>query len=183
MIRWEEVRSRVRASEAALEGSIREDAQRIATVYRRRAIQLAIEETARKPTAPAVPVLIFRVGPERCAIKLHELAEVLAFSHSTELPNGAARWRGLMNVRGEIRPVADLGVLLSGNPSGAAGFVLMLRRNVGLKVDQIEELSEISLEGAGTDVGKHQVIAREQGTLALLDIDHVLSTLIPEKEV
>jgi chemotaxis signal transduction protein len=184
MIRWEEVSSRVRASEAALQGTLGEDPQRIAAAYRRRAILLASEPSTTESTALGVPVLIFRVGQERYAIKLHELAEVLPFSRSTELPNGAPHWRGLMNVRGEVRPVADLGVMLSGDPSGPVGFVLMLRRNnVGLKVDNIEELNEVSLEGTGADVGRHHVIAQKQGTLALLDIDHVLSTLFPQKEL
>ena len=142
-IRWEEIRTRLRANEKALAETIAGNPARIKAVFHARGIQLARKHAEDKSASKGAPALIFRVSRERYAIKLSELAEVVPFRNCTPVPGTSSRLSGVINLRGELRPVIDLGMVLSEKPSGDSGFVLVLRRQAGLKVDYIEDLHEI----------------------------------------
>jgi chemotaxis signal transduction protein len=180
-IRWDEVHRRLAASAAALEDALSENPQRIAAAYRRRAIQLAGRQLPSKPPN-LVAALIVRAGRERYAVPLKELAEVLTFTSCTALPGATRRLRGLINVRGEIRPVIDLSLVLSETPGNHAGFVLMLRRHVGLKVDEIEELTEVAVTAHASGTGSNLTIGLCDTALAVLDMDAVLAAVFSRKE-
>ncbi|HEX3743433.1 MAG TPA: chemotaxis protein CheW [Bryobacteraceae bacterium] len=180
-IQWEEIRKRLAASEAALNQALSGSQQRIAAVYRQRAIQLARDQSSPKAAEPGVPALIFRAARERYAIELRELAEVLPFTGCTELPAGPPSFRGLINVGGEIRAVIDLGLVLSGTRCGDTGFILMLHRKMGLKIDAIEELREIQADQAAPSSGRY-VKSLAQGSLAVLDVETMLSAVFSGKE-
>jgi chemotaxis signal transduction protein len=110
-------------------------------VYRRRAEQLA-----RRPASGAVAttlgILVLQAGAERYAIELSALAEIFPYRGCTPVPGAPPALLGVMNVRGDLRPVADLGRLLGLPPGGTGGgYVVMLRRQdspVGLRIDTIE---------------------------------------------
>jgi len=147
-VNWEQVRSRLRASEKALDEALRAGPQRIQIAYRQRAVRLANTKTSRTAVSPGLPVIIFRLARERYAIELKDLAEVLPFTRCTPVPGAPPQFLGVINLRGELRGVLDLSQLLAlpESESAKSGFILMLRRSglgVGLKVDSIEELHEI----------------------------------------
>jgi chemotaxis signal transduction protein len=93
-----------------------------------------------------------------------------------------------MNVRGELRSVADGRRILATavGAVGDSGFVLMLRRpgqEIGLKVDDVDELREIRREDL-THSGKSgfaQGIA--SGAVVLLDVDAVLASVFSRGSV
>jgi purine-binding chemotaxis protein CheW len=183
-IDWEQVRERLRASEHALAEALTENPARVEAVYRKRAAQLAKEQTRSDPRTAGVSALVFSLRQERYAIELGELAEVLPLGRFTPVP-GAAAFTGVINLRGELRPVVDLGrmVLHLENGTATSGFVLMLRRpgrEIGLKVDQLEGLGEIRREKVGApEEGKYtRSIAGEK--LSLLDVEKVLKEVFPE---
>ena len=122
-------------------------------VYRRRAERLA-ERQASRVGDTALAALVFGMGTERYALRLSALAEVFPFRGCTEVPGAPAALLGVINVRGEIRPVADLRRLLdvpAGDASGGAagGYVVMLRRPdgaVGLRVDAVHGVQRFDSE-------------------------------------
>ncbi len=180
-IDWEQVRSRLQASEAALEETLAESPQRIAAVYHARAVLLAQGAAHARPVSDGVPILVFSVARERYAIELHELAEVLPFVGCTPVPGSPPHFRGVMSERGELRAVADLGRMLAPQEGGSdSGFVLRLRRpgrEIGLKVDQIEALSEFRAEDLRPGPRGNYVRAMASGGLLLLDLGRVLEEL------
>ena len=181
-IRWEEVRRRIQISQDSLGEALSESPERINSVFRQRAAQLAKAHAAHKPTAKGIPSLVFRLGQERYAIALKELAEVLAYQGCTPVPGMSQPFLGVINVRGELRPVIDLARVLSGDPSIDSGAVLILRRQAALKVDAIEDLREIRSDELERPVQGQYVNAFSSGTLGLLDVETVLSTLLFPKE-
>ena len=184
---WELVRSRLRSSERALTDALAESPERIASAYRRRAIRLANVPREHGPVAATLPVLVFRLAQERYAIDLAEVAEAIPFERCAAAPGSPPHFRGVINLRGEIRAVLDLSRLLALSENGArdSGFVLMLRRQgreIGLKVDSIEELREVRLEELAAPSQGSYVKGIASGTLMLLNVDAVLAEIFLKQE-
>jgi purine-binding chemotaxis protein CheW len=181
-IQWEEVRMRLQTNENSLRASLSESPERIRTVFRQRAVQLAKEHAANKPASRGIPALIFRLAEERYAIALQELAEVLPFQGCTQVPGTSTQFLGVINLRGELRPVIDLARVLSGSSSTDSGAVLVLRRQGALKVDSVEDLREIRPEELTRPVQGHYIQALASGTLGLLDVETMLLAVFSPKE-
>lgn len=186
-VNWEQVRSRLRASEEALEQALRAGPQRIQIAYRQRAVRLANTQNSPTAVSPGLPVIIFRLARERYAIELKDLAEVLPFTRCTPVPGAPPQFLGVINLRGELRGVLDLSQLLAlpESESTKSGFILMLRRSglgVGLKVDSIEELHEIRPEELTRPMQANYLKGLASGTLPLLDADKVLADVFSKEE-
>jgi purine-binding chemotaxis protein CheW len=179
--------SRLHTNERLFENSLAETPERIDAAYRQRAIQLAKGETEEGAISVGLPVLVCRVAQERYAIELQDVVETLRFARCTPVPGGPPQFRGVMNLRGELRPVLDLGRLLdvSGVEETDAGFVVFLRRRergIGLKVDRVEEVREIrQAELSVSNEGKYTK-GMAAGALILLNAEAVLAEVFSEKE-
>jgi purine-binding chemotaxis protein CheW len=187
-IDWNEARNRVRRNTAAIEAALAETPERIETAYRARAALLARASAAVQPAAPGVPTLVAVIGAERYAIELHELAEVLPFVRCTKVPGAPPIFRGVLNIRGELRTVVDLGRLVS--PSAAApddsGVVLMVRRpgrELGLHVDRVDELRELRSEELESPAQPGFAKGYHAGAMILvLAVDAVLERVFSKQE-
>src|SRR5579864_6064282 len=124
-IDWNVVRERLRSSELALDAALTPDSQRIEKVYRQRAARLATVEMNREPASPGLSALVFRLGQERYAIEMSELAEVLPLTRCVPVPGASREFLGVINLRGELRAVLDLGHVLApaDTGNGESGFV------------------------------------------------------------
>jgi len=186
-VNWEQVRSRLRASEEALEEALRAGPQRIQIAYQQRAVRLAKTQASPTAVSPGLPVIIFRLARERYAIELKYLAEVLPFTRCTPVPGAPPQFLGVINLRGELRGVLDLSQLLAlpESESTKSGFILMLRRSglgVGLKVDSIEDLYEIRPEELTRPMQANYLKGLASGTLPLLDADILLADVFSKEE-
>jgi purine-binding chemotaxis protein CheW len=184
-IDWDLVRSRLRASERALEERLAESPERIEAVYRQRAVRLA--KVQHGPVSAGLQALVFRLAKERYAIALEEVSEALPFARCTRAPGSPPQFRGVMNLRGELRAVLDLAALLalSENGNRDSGFVLMLRRpgqEIGLKVDSIDEFREIRLEELSVPAQGIYVKGIASGALMLLNVEAVLAAVFSKEE-
>jgi purine-binding chemotaxis protein CheW len=181
-IQWDEVRRRLERNEDSLKKTLSETPERIKTVFRQRAVQLAKRQAGNTHTSEGLPALIFRLAQERYAIALKELSEVLPFRGCTQVPGTSPELLGVINLRGELRPVIDLARVLSGSASIDTGTVLVLRRQAALKVDAVEGLREIAPEELARPIQGHYVQALASGTLGLLDVETILSAVFLSKE-
>lgn len=187
---WNEVRGRLKRIEAELAGSFAPDERVIDEVYRRRARHMA-ERQAGGTASTTLAVLVFGLGTERYAIELSELAEVLPYRGCTAVPGAPPALIGVINVRGEIRSVADLRRILELQPGedSATGYVLMLRqqgRAIGFKVDTIDQVRQIDpaqlVSANDSEVpipGSRFVKALTADTVIVIDTSAALSHLGP----
>lgn len=180
---WEQVRRRLQQNQMQADFSLR-DQERTQAVYRERAARLA--QRVRLDTSATLEALVFTLGVERYAIELNELAEVLPLTGSTAVPGAPRELAGVVNLRGEIRPVLDLArVLALPEVEGRApGWLLLLRghgRTVGLRVDQVEKVRLFrsdDLVNAGQNLARsaaRYVKAITKDTVILLNTDDLLS--------
>ncbi len=67
--------------------------------------------------SPLHQFLCFALGLEPCAVRIDLVREILEVGHMTPLPLMPAFVRGVMNLRGAVVPVIDLGARLHGQAS------------------------------------------------------------------
>jgi len=181
-IHWDEVHQRLRASEAALRDVLSENPERMAAVFERRAERLASERIETGPLAQKIAALIFRLGQERYALELEHLSAVLPYQGCTRVPGAAPQLLGVTHVHGELRPVIDLHRVLSNTAGSEAGSLLILRRQVALKIDEVESLGEIQAENLTAPAHGRFVRGILPAGTMLLDIDAALSSIFSLQE-
>jgi len=120
------------------------------------------------PDVPPVPQLMFRVGEAVFSIALSDIREVALPGPVSRIPKAAPALLGVMNLRGRIVVVADMGLLLGRGPSGLGGAAERLlvldegRRDLGLLVSEVLLIS--NLGGAGEEKEQPPLKATESFT-------------------
>ena len=160
----------------------------IEEVFRRRAQQLADRRTV-STHAPTCAVLVFALGLERYAIEVAELLEVLPYRGCTAVPGAPPAVLGVLNVRGDLRPVIDLRRLLGidGAQSASTSYLLMLRHEsgaIGFAVEALDAIRQVDAnelvpaEGRAENIpGSRCVKAVTADTVIVLDTRVALSQL------
>lgn len=185
-IDWDAVKRRMAEAETLIGRSLEPDPVRVAELLRARAVSLA-ERRGQGAAAPTVRVLSFWLGEEHCALEITTVAEVQPYLRCTPVPGQAPDLLGVVNLRGRIRPVLDLGGLMGSKGSGSGGgYVLFLRTaqgEIGVRVDRVDAVLTIRLDDL-TDAGRGsgQLASRfAQGitgnSLILLDAEAVKAAL------
>ncbi len=100
--------------------------------------------------------VLFRVGQERFALPLAGVREVVVPGILSRIPRAPEALRGVMNLRGRVVTVVDLGLLLGGERvTDKAARLLVLdigRRDLGLLVSQVQTIGSLG-EDKGTKEG------------------------------
>ena len=76
-IDWAEVKARLAKTQSAIEQSLHPDPRRLAAVFVQRAERFARARGAAEDTSAGFHVLVFKIGTERFALEISEIAEVL----------------------------------------------------------------------------------------------------------
>lgn len=119
------------------------------------ATTLILEERARvlaRPLTPDAEVVVlvllgFTVAGQAYAIEAGHVREVLAQADVSRLPWAVPTIAGVMNVRGEIVPVADTGLVLGVGEADPRGPVVVLDAGgylLGLRVDSVDDVTTIA---------------------------------------
>ena len=134
---------------------------------------------------PTSPALLFRSGDAVYGVDTTQIQEIIPFHRVTRLPGAPPFVRGLINVRGTIVTVIDLGARL--DPSLAPiddGSVLLVRyhdRTVGLAVEEVLDVRGVVVEeppeqqANGVIRGLSTVDAR---AVVILDLDAMLHRVL-----
>jgi purine-binding chemotaxis protein CheW len=134
--------------------------------------------------------LLFRLGGHSYACNIDVVREIVPFRRCTRLPGAPAYVCGLINLRGTLVTVLDLGVRLGGQPvnrnEGSVILVEQGTRVVGLGVDEMREVQRLApgeIEaadaavggGPGGAAGAVRGIARVgSGVVVLLDVGSII---------
>jgi purine-binding chemotaxis protein CheW len=142
---------------------------------------------------PTVQFLRFALGVDSYAVGIPSVREILEVSHLTPLPLMPAFVRGVMNLRGAVVPVIDLGARLGLAPAvlGRRTCVVMVDvpranaepRPMGVLVDAVHEVFEttpgnpekVPRMGASIDVAFIQSMLRaRERTIVEINLAQVL---------
>lgn len=156
-IDWGSVKVRLQESQAAIARNlVAIGGQRLEQVYHDRARRFASRSSAVGEPSDTWPALVFAVGDERCCIDTSTVVEVLRYAKCSPVPGAPAALLGVINVRGQIYSVLDLARLLdlpARDDDESPGYIVLVRRardEVGLMVDEIEQIEMVSSETFGT---------------------------------
>jgi purine-binding chemotaxis protein CheW len=140
--------------------------------------------------------LTFRLGDEDYGIDILQVQEIREIDVVTRVPRVAAFVRGVINLRGAIVPIVDLG-LMFGFPEplalkGASAVVLNVEgRLVGLVVSGVSDVLALAdeeivpapeLGGRAIGAAILGIGTREGVSVLLLDVDHVMKRIKEDRE-
>jgi purine-binding chemotaxis protein CheW len=137
----------------------------------------------------AARTLLFRVADSVYGCDIDAVREIIPYRRATRLPGAPKYVQGLVNLRGTIVTVLDLGMRL--DPSRAPvreGSIILAEHGthvVGVVVDEVMDVQAIAEEpvdaGAAEDALRGGLVRglghREDGVVVLLDI-HALVTQV-----
>ena len=143
--------------------------------------------------SPGAELISVRIGDQAYAIDIMAVREIRGWTAATPLPHAPPHVLGMMNLRGAILPVIDLGARLGLGPAtpGASSVVVVAQigdAQVGLVVDAVSDILQVTegLIQAAPDVGSADstafvagVMTIDSGIVSLLALDNVLPANMP----
>jgi purine-binding chemotaxis protein CheW len=105
----------------------------------------------------AARTLLFQVAERTYGCDIESVREIIPYRRATRLPGAPAYVQGLVNLRGTIVTVLDLGVRL--DPARAPvreGSIILAQhgtRNVGVAVDEVMDVQAITEEPVDAGAG------------------------------
>jgi purine-binding chemotaxis protein CheW len=147
-IDWNAARARLVQTQQLLESADSGGAYR-ERILRTRAQLLARSEKPAAPEMDGESIMIFRLAHERYALPVSSVSEVVTGVEPVPVPGAPARVAGVIQLRGEIRPVFNLAHVL-GLPESRdsdAATVLLLghgEREVGLRTGPVEDVRTVA---------------------------------------
>lgn len=153
-----------------------------------------MDSTTSTPDAIAAPTLLFRVGANLYGCDITEAQEIIPLRSATRLPGAPRYVRGLINMRGTIVTVLDLGMRLDPTRTEPVrdGSILLVRhrgpdrdRLVGLAVDEVADVRVLDIEGAdggntagGAIVKGMAAIDEGRAAVVVLDLDALIKQVL-----
>ncbi len=100
---------------------------------------------------PGRQAVVIQVGEAEFGLRITEVHEVLHVPPITRLPFPPPSVRGIVNIRGSILPVLDLGDRLFGTPADAGGRIVVVDEpesggEIALLVDRVVDLIALDAE-------------------------------------
>jgi purine-binding chemotaxis protein CheW len=133
-------------------------------------------------------LIAFRIGDQEFCVDIMAVREIRGWTPATPLPRAPTFMKGVINLRGAVLPIVDLGArfgLKTSEPS--ARHVIMVAniagRLVGLLVDAVSDIIQLTDESVQPtpDVASEEVrtfvkgiFAIEGRMVSLIDLDHIL---------
>ena len=136
---------------------------------------------------PGAELISVRIGDQAYAIDIMAVREIRGWTAATPLPHAPPHVLGMMNLRGAILPVIDLGARLGLGPAepNASSVVVVAQigeAQVGLVVDAVSDILTVTegLIQTPPDIGGeilnyvNGVMTTDTGIVSLLSLDNVL---------
>ncbi len=180
-IDWADVHRRLEQSQAALSDTSEQSSERVRQILAERTRRMAAVVVDTRKERLAL-LLVCRLGAERYAMHLGEVAEVAALGALALPPRAPPALLGAMNLRGVVHRVFDLGRLMGGaglvGAGEPGGHVVVLRRQefpTGLRVDQAEGIVPILADRLAVNASAHQNCFTKTMVdgLLILDLDKI----------
>ena len=138
-------------------------------------------------TDEAPRLLIFGVGGRLCACELDAIREIVPYRQATRLPGAPPFVTGLINLRGSILTVMDLGLRLGTSPiDPVKGSIVLAEagsRVIGLGVDELRDVQRVprtQIEPADGEIGSglvSGVLQVGEDVAMLLDVRAIIKQI------
>lgn len=127
--------------------------------------------------------VVFKLGGESFAINTNKVQNISEMIAITTVPKSPEYIKGLINLRGNIKPLVDIRMLLNILDENETENIIILKigdEEVGIAVDRVIEVLEIeedkiqSLENKTKDYIRG-VVNIDSDIITIIDVDKILS--------
>ncbi|HEY9228192.1 MAG TPA: chemotaxis protein CheW [Gemmatimonadaceae bacterium] len=134
----------------------------------------------------ASATLLFRVGGRLYGCDIRDAQEMVPFRPATRLPGAPSHVMGLINVRGTVVTVLDLGNRLDATRQATDdGTILLVRhrdRLVGVAVDEVVDVRTLDIDASRADEAGGAIVrgvaTTEDGAVVVLDLDGLIRQVL-----
>ena len=131
-------------------------------------------------------IVVFKLGEEHFAVETERVQSITDIMGITKVPKAPSYIKGLINLRGSIKSLVDLNLLLNVTPSEEQNNIIILTiadEEIGISVDEAEEVLDIDekdIQKLDKDSDKVQayikgILNYEGKLLTIIDIDKLLN--------
>lgn len=127
--------------------------------------------------------VVFKLGGENFAINTNKVQNISEMIAITKVPKSPAYIKGLINLRGSIKPLVDIRMLLNIVDENHTENIIILKigeEEIGIAVDKVAEVLEIEVDQIQNldDKAKdyvNGVVKIEEDIITIIDVDKILS--------
>lgn len=133
-------------------------------------------------------IVVFKLGDEHFAVETDRVQSINDIMSITKVPKAPSYIKGLINLRGSIKSLVDLNLLLDVNHGNEQNSIIILTvedEEIGISVDEVEEVLDIDEKNIqkldkDNDKDKAQpyikgILNYEDKLLTIIDIDKLLN--------
>ena len=129
--------------------------------------------------------VIFKLGEEHFAVETDKILSINDMMNITRVPKAPNYIKGLINLRGSIKSLVDINLLLNIESDKKQNNIIILKvddEEIGISVDEVEEVIDIDeqklqkLETHNTEGYIKGVIDLESRLLTIIDIEKLLNS-------
>ncbi len=131
-------------------------------------------------------IVVFKLGDEHFAVETERVQGINDMMSITRVPKAPRYIQGLINLRGSIKSLVDINLLLNVSSGSEKNNIIILTvedEEIGISVDEVEEVLDIeesSIQKLEKDSNKVQpyvkgILNYEDKLLTIIDIDKLLN--------
>jgi purine-binding chemotaxis protein CheW len=131
-------------------------------------------------------IVVFKLGEEHFAVETERVQSINDTMGITKVPKAPNYIKGLINLRGSIKSLVDINLLLNVTPGTEQNNIIILTvkdEEIGISVDEVEEVLDIdekSIQKLDEEDTKEQpyikgILKYEDKLLTIIDINKLLN--------
>jgi purine-binding chemotaxis protein CheW len=131
-------------------------------------------------------IVVFKLGEEHFAVETEKVQSINDTMGITKVPKAPNYIKGLINLRGSIKSLVDINLLLNVTPGTEQNNIIILTvkdEEIGISVDEVEEVLDIdekSIQKLDEEDTKEQpyikgILKYEDKLLTIIDINKLLN--------
>lgn len=122
-------------------------------------------------------IVVFKLGEEHFAVDTERVQGINDMMVVTKVPKAPSYIKGLINLRGSIKSLVDINLLLNLKSDNVQENIIILKvqdEEIGISVDEVEEVLDVEEK----DIQKVEANANSQYIKGIINIDGRLLTII-----
>ena len=130
-------------------------------------------------------IVVFKLGEEHFAVETERVQSINDTMGITKVPKAPSYIKGLINLRGSIKSLVDINLLLNVTPGTEQNNIIILTvkdEEIGITVDEVEEVLDIdekNIQRLDEEASKEQpyikgILNYDEKLLTIIDIDKLV---------
>jgi len=130
-------------------------------------------------------IVVFKLGEEHFAVETDRVQSINDMMGITVVPKAPSYIKGLINLRGSIKSLVDIHLLLNLESNNEQSNIIILKvkeeEEIGISVDEVEEVLDIDerniqkMDNSQVNQYVKGIVNQDGRLLTIIDIDNLLN--------